>query len=273
MSEIKWLRAGISGKPEGVDRQARVIRGYVVAQLGPFKSKGRGEFDNAALQTIVALGNATARGLKSRLGHPTLSDDGIGKYLGRGRDLRMDWATDARTGQQVPAVRGDLYFDASASKTPHGDLAGYVMDLSESDPDALSSSLVLEANEQHQVDKKGKPLLDREGNALPPLWRPTRLHASDIVDTGDAVGGLLSAKLSSEDMDKLLRFDGPARLGAMLANAMTLGQSRGEAATRLLAFVQRFLDDKYGKEEVVNRPRLDALRKRIEEAAKYLEEK
>ena len=53
-----WLRAGISGKPVAIDRTARVLRGYVVAQKGPFKSEGRGEFDDflmPALQRTIAF--------------------------------------------------------------------------------------------------------------------------------------------------------------------------------------------------------------------------
>src|SRR5262245_5501711 len=192
-AETHWLRAGVAGKPEGVDRAAGMLRGYVVAQLGPFKSDGRGEFDDKSLEMIVELGNAAPKGLKSRLGHPTLSEDGIGKHLGRSRDYRMGKALDARTGKMVKAVRGDLVFDSSAHDTPHGDLAGYIMNLAESDPLALSSSLVLETDQVMRLEEDGTPKLGPDGEPLPPLWRPTKLHASDIVDTGDAVDGLLSA--------------------------------------------------------------------------------
>jgi hypothetical protein len=48
--EPQWLSARPRAAPVGVDREAKVIRGYVVAQEGPFKSAGRGEFDTAALK-------------------------------------------------------------------------------------------------------------------------------------------------------------------------------------------------------------------------------
>ena len=72
-------------------------------------------------------------------------------------------------------------------------LGAYVMDLAESDPDALSSSLVLQRDEELRLDRRGRPLVDNEGIELPPLWRPTKIHASDIVAVGDAVDGFLSA--------------------------------------------------------------------------------
>lgn len=245
---IEWLRAGVSGKAERVDREAGVLYGYVAAQEGPFKSEGRGEFDMKSLRAIVELGN-TGAGLKSRLGHPTLSDDGIGKFLGRGRDFRMGKAIDARTGKPVNAVRGDLHFDRSAYDTPHGNLASYVMGLAESDPNAISSSLVLEVDEEQQVDAKGKQLVDKEGNALPPLWRPKRLHASDIVDTGDAVDGLLSAGELAQalsvgltpELSKLLRFDNVARLSTQLLDGMFKGADREEVERRCKAWLARYL--------------------------------
>lgn len=260
---IERLRAAVRGKPEGVDREARVIRGYVLAQEGPFKSAGRGEFDLQSLESIVSLGNSVATGLKVRFGHPTESDDGLGKYLGRSRDLRLDKAVDARTGKQVSAVRGDLHFAESASKTPNGDLASYVMDLAGEDSDAISSSLVLSVDMEYRLDKKGVPLKDDEGEPLPPLWRPTKLFASDIVDTGDAVDGLLSAHLSPDVIDKLMRFDGPARLGTMLAGFVISGLSRTDAEKKLNEFVARLLDERFGVVEKQPTPRLDALRARL----------
>jgi hypothetical protein len=183
------LRAGGQLAPAGVDREAKVIRGMIVAKLGPFKSPGRGEFDNLALKSILRLMSGTKQGLRARYGHPGLADssEGLGTFLGRARSPRLD--KDGET----PAVRADLHFDETAFKTPQGDLAGYVMDLAESDPEALSSSLALWADLQFRIDPKtGRQQLDAEGNPLPPLWRPTKLEATDIVGIGDAVDGLLS---------------------------------------------------------------------------------
>jgi hypothetical protein len=57
-SQPDWLRASIKSAAVGVDREKNILRGYVIAQEGPFKSDGRGEFDKAALQAIERLGNA-----------------------------------------------------------------------------------------------------------------------------------------------------------------------------------------------------------------------
>lgn len=237
-----WLRATITGKSVGVDREKKVLRGYVIAQEGPFKSDGRGEFDTQALMTLVKLGNAKEGGLKSRFTHPDMSNDGLGKFLGRAKNLYMDKATDERTGKRVNAIRGDLYFDKTALETPPQGgkpLGEYVMDLAESDPDALSSSIVVQADQEFRMTKEGKYETDEEGNELPPLWRPTALHASDIVDTGDAVDGLLS--IEGMPLAELWK-------GEKLLDSVFDGQDRGVVEARLNDYVGRYLDRKFGEQ-------------------------
>lgn len=271
MAEIQWLRAATKGKPEAVDRTANILRGYVLAQEGAFKSEGRGEFDALSLRSIVKLGNDTPSGLKSRLGHPTMSDDGIGKFLGRARDLRMGKARDSRTGKEVQAVRGDLHFDQTAHDTPHGNLAKYVMDLTESDPDALSSSLVLEIDEEFRLEKNGTPKKDEDGNELPPLWRPKKLHASDIVDTGDAVDSLLSPEEFTKalsvgitpELAKVIRFDNVARLSTQLLDGMFQGRERAEIEQRCRNWLDRYLSLRFPEPESLATPNLDTRRERL----------
>jgi len=87
-----------------------VINGFVVAQAGPFKSEGRGEFDHKSLATIRRLINASPKGLKSRFTHPDMSNDGIGKLLGRVTGAFTDTLILERDGEKVAveAVRADL---------------------------------------------------------------------------------------------------------------------------------------------------------------------
>lgn len=257
--KARWLRAAApAARLTAVDREARVLRGYVVAQAGPFKDR-RGEFDAEGLRQIADMGNASAKGLKSHFTHATLSGDGLGKLLGRARNFRVDRATDARTGARVDAVRADLHFAASASRTPSGDLAGYVMDLAEEDPDGLSSSLVIEPAEKAQVDAKGRQLTDAEGNALPSLWYPKRLHASDIVDTGDAVDGLLSHGIDAGELP-----DAVVRMASAALDQAFPDAARDVLEARCLAWLTRYLEARYGPPPPpAATPRLDALRQRL----------
>jgi hypothetical protein len=246
MSDTQWLSARFTSPGATVDRENNILRGFVIAQEGPFKSTGRGRFDKLSLELIQKLGNAKANGLKSRFTHPDMSSDGLGNFLGRAKNLRMGTAIDARTNKRVNAVRGDLHFDPTALDTPPKGgkpLGVYVMDLAESDPDALSSSIVVQADYYYE-DEKGKlqPLGEDEEvpNGQTVLWRPRVLHATDIVDTGDAVDGLLSIDaLPSATLWK----------GEELLRGVFEGKSREFVAERLAAFAERYLNRVYGEKD------------------------
>lgn len=240
----EWLDAKTFARPIGVDRENNVLRGYTVAQAGPFKSDGRGEFDREALERIVSLGNAKNGGLKSRFTHPSLSSDGLGKFLGRAKNLAMGTALDARTGRTVEAVRADLHFDKTALDTPPDGgkpLGVYVMDLAESDPDAISSSIVVRVDQKYRLTEKGTRATGPDGEELPPLWIPKELHASDIVDVGDAVDGLLSAGINPAELP-----DGVVRLATDGLNKLFAGCDRETVAARAQAWLTRYLDGRYG---------------------------
>lgn len=236
-------RVRLSAGPVGVDRGRKLIRGMVVAQLGPFKSEGRGEFDENSLRQIVELWPKA--GLKSRFSHPNESSDGLGKFLGRARDPRL--ATAFAVGPdgarvEVAAVRADLHLDPSAFKTPNGNLGQYVLDLAESDPGAISSSLVLNRSEEHRLNADGTPQLSADGQPLPPLWRVKRLYATDVVDEGDAVDDLLgAAALEGLRYTRDYLAAGEAVLGKLFA-----GQTRNVVKARCLAYLERYLDRRYG---------------------------
>lgn len=230
----------------GVDRKAKAILGYVVAQKGHFKKPGRGQFDDASLAEIVRLGNADNKGLRSRWTHPTLSADGLGKHLGRSKHYRVDG----------DRVRGDLYLSETAFEgNPNGNLGDYLLDLAEEDPDALSSSLVLDLDQERVLDKKGRPVLGEDGEPLPPIWRPTKLIASDIVDTGDAVDGLLSVDTLP---DSLVR-----RATEFLNQQFGADVSREVLESRVYAWFDRYLGMRFGEVQEPADTGTDMLRRKL----------
>jgi hypothetical protein len=234
-AEPDWLRAVVRTPPIGVDRERGIIYGRVLAEKGPFKSPGRGEFDDLSLDLITELAKEHPKGLKARFTHPALSSDGLGKFLGRDRNIRRDG----------DKVRGDTYLDPTALQTPPDGggkpLGVYVMDLATSDPDALSSSLVLKTKQEYRQDDDGNPLRDASGNELPPLWRPTKLHACDVVDTGDAVhSGFLSADLP----------DDAVRHVAEALDSQFRNCDRATVESRGRAFLSRYLDLRFGDDDM-----------------------
>jgi len=243
----RYLRASARGAI-GVDREAKIVRGYVLAQKGLFKSEGRGQFDDRSLDLIVRLANQSPqkdRGLRSRWTHPTLSADGLGKHLGRAYNVRRDG----------DKVRGDLHLSETAFEgNPNGNLGQYVLDLAEEDPDALSSSLVLETDYEQVLDDKGRPKRDADGNEIPPVWLPKKLLASDIVDTGDAVDGLLSVDGLP---DAIVR-----RATEMIDQQFGEDCSREVLTERLLGWLGKYLELRYGDEPAATP--VDVLRKKLQ---------
>ncbi len=233
-------RVPSKGRVVGVDRANRVLRGFVVAQLGPFKSEGRGEFDQASLDQIIRAW--PSNGLRSRFAHPNESDDGLGKFLGRAH--RPYLSTVVVDGKSVPAVRADLHLNPTAfEKNPNGNLGDYVLDLAESDPGALSSSLVLKKKEEWRLDDQGMPKLGADGVELPPLWRIDRLFATDVVDEGDAVDGILAPAARGTKLKFTADY---VRLAEAHLDKLFKGVPRHVAEARLRAYLERYLSSRFG---------------------------
>ncbi|QEF98157.1 hypothetical protein Mal15_22050 [Stieleria maiorica] len=239
------FRAGTvaSDKQVGVDRKSNVIRGYAVAEEGRTKTPGRGEFDLESLETLKKLGNADPRGVRIRFQHPSMSDDGLGKFMGRAKNFRID----KREGRHI--LRADAHIDKTAMEPgPDGSKArgAYLMDLAESDPGAFQSSVVITTDKLEREP-------DEDGNRRPPLFRPTKFWATDFVDEGDAVHGDIFS--SEESLDEF--FEGSARRlpsKIALAASQYLDQifpdsDREVVESRFNAFRDRYLLRRYGSAE------------------------
>ncbi len=238
--ESKWLRAPVTRPLTEVDKDARIIAGYVVAEEGHIIGHDA-EFDGKALKSIVKLMKANKDGTKVRFGHPSMSDDGLGKFLGRAKNPRLDSVTIQREGKdvEVPAVRADLHLsDTAFEDNPNGNLGQYVLDLAEEDATAFASSLVLEVEEEVRIEKDGTRKKDENDVPLPILWRPLAIHASDVVDSGAAVTSFLS---TAGLPDKVLRE------GVELLDAQFDGKSREFVAEHLAKFAERYLSGRFGE--------------------------
>jgi len=243
MPKSEMLRASTSGRPVKVDREKNALRGYVVAQAGVFKDK-RGEFNSEGIAMLERMGNASKVGLKSRFNHETMCSDGVGNYLGRSKDFFLS-TVKTPTGETVAAVRADLIFDQTALESPPNGggkpLGVYVMDLAESDPEAISSSLVMIPRREFRLNGDGTRMRDDKGEDLPPLWFPEQLFGSDIVDVGAAVDGLLSFEGLRDE---------PLRRGLEMLDGMFPEMTRAEVSERLHGFLGRYLDSRFGPVEV-----------------------
>ena len=171
-----------------VDRKTNTIFGASLMQLGQVNDDRPWLVDETTLQQVIDLHQANGkRGTKARFAHPSMSNDGLGKHLGR-------WSNVRRDGDHV---RGDLSLAESAFDTPSGDLGTYVLDLAEEDPGAFGVSAAGVLDEEAMF-----------GPDAPAVDVPIRfvgLRAADVVDEPAATrGGLFSVgDLSGEHKHEL----------------------------------------------------------------------
>ena len=232
---------GLAAKEEtkGVDHEAKVIRGYKVMSIGEAKGHGQ-EVDATTLEQVYSLGQkAGEKGIKSRFTHPGLSSDGMGTYLGRTKNFRIE-------GESVLA---DLHLSPRAFDTPNGDLGSYVLNLADSDPDQFGASVVISMHEEYRLNEDGTPTRDADGERLPPLIRVDKLHASDIVDEPAANEGFFSVNDDSIP-------DYPAREAFALMDRIFGNADAEVISERLGKFVQSYLSAK-GKPQMATEAKVE----------------
>lgn len=203
---------GVSGK---INRDENIIEGFAVVSKGMAEGHGV-EIDDTTLGQVVELGNAREQGIKSRFGHPNMSSEALGTFLGRAKRFRRDG----------DVVRADLHIDETAFSTPNGDLGTYVLKLAESDPEAFGASIVFAGTYEQRLNPDGTAQKDDDGEELPPLARVEELYAVDAVDKPAANTGLFSgtsAQFSAEMTEFLDNF---------------LGQP--EAVEKAISFLERY---------------------------------
>ncbi len=171
--------------------------------------------DAETLAQVAALAANPCAGVKSRFTHPGMSSDGLGRHLGRIRDVDVD-------GDQV---MGDLHIQSSARKTPDGDLGAYVMDLAAEDPRAAGLSIVFMHDRQAETefaiangaiaDDDRLDRLDMSSFQSPdpenvhnyPHVRLAELRAADVVDEPAAnPDGLFDRQDGPRDADDFLAY-------------------------------------------------------------------
>lgn len=222
------INRGIKEGKSGIDRNYEddnhkgLIKGIAIMTKGNVKDSRQWEIDDDTLDQIVAAGKAHKNlGLKSRFGHPNSSTTALGTFLGRMKNFYKDG----------DIVRADLYFNKTAYKTPDGDLATYILDLAEKDPQAFGTSVVLGDYElEYRIEKDGTPKKDKEGNELPPLLRVGTLMAADVVDDPAANDSLFEKRF----------FNSSIELSAKATGFLDKLLNNPDALDYVIAFLERY---------------------------------
>lgn len=217
---------------------AGIIRGVSLLTVG--EAMGHNEWvDGEFAASVAGAVNQMNKGAKARFTHPSVSGDGLGRYMGRAFDGRYN----AETGQAV----ADIHLAKAAHDTPDGDLASYVMGLAEEDPEAFAISIAFERDRDAEAafaesntadDAFESPDVANTNNY--PHVRLKALIAADFVDSPAAnPGGLFhQGEEIADEADRLCAY------------ALGLSEEKPELACfdadadRVAAFAQRFLNSR-----------------------------
>lgn len=216
------ISRGIKKGRSGVDRENKIIYGVAVMTKGFVKDERGWEIDDITLDQVVSSGNAHKFGMKSRFGHPNMSGTALGTFLGRAKNFRID----------NDVARADLYLSDTASKTPDGDLATYVMDMAEKEPDMFGISIVVKQEElEYRRNSDGTREKDKFGKELPALLRVKSLSAVDIVDSPAANNAMFGNEFFSESVMP----------SAIASSYLDKFLESTDAVEKTIAFLERYI--------------------------------
>lgn len=195
-SKVKWFKTDVSYLQTDlkIDAENGIINGVSLCSVG--EAKGHGVLlDQSFIDNIVALGSQLPQGLKCRFGHPSMSNEALGTYLGRFKNFRTE-------GEKAVA---DLYLDPVAKQSPNGDLFSYVVKMAATNPDMFGASIVFTPGECYQISPDGEKVPPEGYDSLfgfpikkfedePWYASIEELHGADVVDEPAAnEDGLFSA--------------------------------------------------------------------------------
>ncbi len=178
-----WYKAAptFAGKDNAlrVDRENSVLYNIPLFQSGVV-ALGHGVMgDEITAARFAQLGNKRPQGIKSRLSHPGMSEDGTGRQVARIQNLRI----------RDDKVIGDAHFLDSARRSPNftNDPVEYLLDFADESPEDMGMSVVFEGtavyikDDGEEVDTRDFNNEFEPVNEIP-IIRPYNLSAADFVD-------------------------------------------------------------------------------------------
>lgn len=217
-------------------RKAGLISGVSVITKGEALGHDLWIDDVFLHEVAGAINNASNAGIKSRFTHPSLSGDGLGRFVGRVRDAEID-------GDKVIA---DQHFSESAHITPDGNLAAYLMKLAEEDPTSYGLSIVFDMDTEEMaafeaMHSDGESFMspDVDNDRDLPHARLKSLRAIDAVDDPAANPDGLFRR----DSEIVEQAEAVAEFSLGLSDEKPKSVALGLDADRVRGFVTRFLSE------------------------------
>jgi hypothetical protein len=147
ISQKYWFRANNVEKLTNseVDSTNGAIYKVSVCTVG--EALGHGVWlDQSFIEDIIRFGNQSKVGIKARFGHPQMSGEALGTYIGRFHNFRV---------KENKAI-ADLYLDEAAKKSPNGDLYGYILEMAAKNPDMFGASIVFSVKRNYIYNSEGQ---------------------------------------------------------------------------------------------------------------------
>lgn len=196
----RWFKSqpvATIGTDSLLDREAGIIRDVILCQVG--QAKGHGvELEQDFINDVVDYANQHWQsGLKSRFGHPSMSDTTMGTQLGYFTNFRV-------RGQQAIA---DLQLLEAAKNSKNGDMWSWLFDIAEEKPDFVMNSIVFTPFGEYQYDDEGQQMwiwnkesddYNQKNDSKPVFVALQDLHFADLVENGAATDTLFGAGLNSD---------------------------------------------------------------------------
>ncbi len=180
----RWFKTDINFEQPDlkVDAEKGIIRDVSVCTAG--EAKGHDVMlEQSFIEDVVRLGNEWQTGLKCRFGHPTMSSEALGTYLGRFTNFRVSG---------IKAI-ADLQLDELSKDAPGGDLYSYVLAMAQKNPDMFGTSIVFMYKDFYHYDEDGQKQKGGNPGDGPTFASIDKLLATDVVDEPAAnPGGLFS---------------------------------------------------------------------------------
>jgi hypothetical protein len=182
MSSFLFSEGAKSDKAKGVIYDAAIVT--------EGEAKGHGvNLDSEFVGKVVELAGKKSLGIKVRFGHPSMSGNALGTFVGRAKNFRT-----AISDKGKALARADIHLSETAAESPNGNLYDYVLSMAESEADMFGMSIVFRPGKTY-VRKDGQKIYDhsefsadgcklrkKEYKDLPLFVECEQLHAADLVD-------------------------------------------------------------------------------------------
>jgi hypothetical protein len=165
-----------------IDRKNLVIRNAVAMTSG-IEASGHGVMaDGKTLMMMLALSQQKSRGIPQFFGHTGISENGMGRKIGKAMNFRIEGNT----------LRHDIQYFKPATQSPvfNENVLDYIFDMVAQHPEEIGESVVIQADTVWTfADGLESPAVENESRPTAaltdyPVMRPTAFYSVDVVTEG-----------------------------------------------------------------------------------------